>query len=121
MKRVLAIAFVFMFAFSFSACRQTLSLEGKWKAPIMVMEESVEDNNNYIIVEFNEDGTGSYTRVNYGRQEGYAFTYVVEGECMTVKAYSGSIVYECEYYIDGDELVITTMDQTIVHTRYHGK
>ena len=121
MKKVLAIILVFVFALSFSACRQTFSIVGRWKAPIMVMGESVDDDKNYVVVQFNEDGSGSYTRVNYARQESHAFTYEVKGESLTVKAYSGSLVYECEYSIDGDELIITCDGQDIIHKRYNDK
>lgn len=121
MKKVLAIVLVFVFALSFSACRQTFSLEGKWKAPIMVMGEAIDDDKNYAIVEFNEDGTGSYIKVTYDRQVGHAFTYELNDNLMTVKAYSGSLVYECEYSIDGDELTIVTDDKVIVHRRYNEK
>ena len=118
MKKLLAIIFVFVFALSFSACRQTFTIEGKWEAPITVMGETIDSDKNYIIVEFNEDGTGSYTTVNYDRQVSHAFTYEIDGNFMTVKAYSGSLVYECEYSIKGDELIIETDEKTIVHRRY---
>ena len=121
MKKVLAVVLIFVFALSFSACGQTFTLEGKWKAPIMVMGEAVEDNNNYIIIEFLSDGTGSYTKVNYDRQTSHAFTYEADEDFMTVTAYSGSVVYECEYFIEGDELTIITDDMTVIHQRYNEK
>lgn len=118
MKKVLSLALVFIFALSLAACGKTYPLEGKWKTGVTVLGVETEGE-NYVLLEFNEDGTGRITTVSLDVGDVKPFSYSVEGNKMTVTSDSGKVV-QCEYEIKGDTLKITSDYKSAEYTRVTG-
>ena len=118
MKRFFAIIVVLILALSFTACGETYTLEGKWRADISVLGFSTAyPETTYVMVEFKDDGSGFIDYVNLGF-EAYPddFTYVVNESTLTITTETDE-VYECVYEIKGDTLVFTDSFQTVECTR----
>lgn len=119
MKKVLSLALVLIFALSFAACGKTYPIAGKWKTDVTVLGVDTEGE-NYVLLEFNEDGTGRITTVSLDVGDVKPFSYSVEGNKMTVTSDSGKVV-QCEYEIKGDTLKITSDYKSAEYTRVTGQ
>lgn len=116
MKRIIVILLVLVFALSFTACGESYTLEGKWKAGAAVVGEVTDSDESYVILEFKNDGTGLIT--NFSLDVGHTnnFTYSLNENALTVSTESGEHI-DCTYEIEGDTLIISTGYKTSVYTR----
>lgn len=111
MKKTIAILLALCMLFAFAACgsddgseqettQAVVTLTGKW---YRVVKDEADENPTY---EFNEDGTGSWTRMREGgRTESKTFTYVDEAGKITF-TYEDGLTSDIKYTFDGDKLVI---------------
>lgn len=118
MKKVLSLALVLIFALSLAACGESYPLEGKWKTEVTVLG-AVDSGENYVLLEFNEDGTGKYTIISLDVGDMKKFTYTVDGKTMTVTTDSGMTV-NCEFEIEGNTLKITSNYKSAEYIRVEG-
>lgn len=117
MKKFMAVILVLVFALSFAACGENYTLEGKWKAPVSVVGAGSPGEDNFMMLDFKDDGKGTVTNFSVDQAFPTDFTYVVDGDSLIVTSENGEVV-DCEYKIEGDTLTISTGYKTVEYIRF---